>query len=122
VLDRRLNTEAKVWEMRDIDPLPFWNRGRAIVIGDAAHAMTPMQGQGANLSIEDGESFRLLRNIDSDSVSAALAKIDSLRRPRATNILLSTRKLTTESTAEERAANMDYIAGYNGILSEIQKQ
>ncbi|KAK7224514.1 hypothetical protein V2G26_012517 [Clonostachys chloroleuca] len=52
--------EVKVWELRDLEPLPTWTRGRTIIIGDAAHAMTPMQGQGANMGIEDAESLRLL--------------------------------------------------------------
>ena len=49
--------------MEDLDPIPFWNKGRTILIGDAAHAMTLMQGQGANMAIEDAESFRLLNGV-----------------------------------------------------------
>jgi len=32
---------------------PFWGRGRVLLLGDAAHAMTPNQGQGAAMAIED---------------------------------------------------------------------
>lgn len=39
-------TDVKVWELQDLEPLSTWSRGWAILIGDAAHAMTPMQGQG----------------------------------------------------------------------------
>ena len=34
-------------------PAPLWGRDRTILIGDAAHAMTPNLGQGAGMSIED---------------------------------------------------------------------
>jgi 2-polyprenyl-6-methoxyphenol hydroxylase-like FAD-dependent oxidoreductase len=34
-------------------PGPVWGRGRTVLIGDAAHAMTPNQGQGAAMAIED---------------------------------------------------------------------
>jgi salicylate hydroxylase len=37
----------------DRDPLPTWSRGRLTLLGDAAHAMLPHLGQGANQSIED---------------------------------------------------------------------
>jgi salicylate hydroxylase len=28
-----------LWQLRDIDPLPTWTRGRVLLIGDASHAM-----------------------------------------------------------------------------------
>lgn len=34
-------------------PAPVWGRDRVVLIGDAAHAMTPNLGQGAGMSIED---------------------------------------------------------------------
>lgn len=39
----------------DIEELerPVWGRNRTVLIGDAAHAMTPNQGQGASMAIED---------------------------------------------------------------------
>ncbi|MEW9551372.1 FAD-dependent monooxygenase [Nonomuraea sp. NPDC050783] len=35
------------------EPLPAYHRGRAVLVGDAAHAMTPNLGQGACQAIED---------------------------------------------------------------------
>lgn len=40
ILTRVVN-EIKMWELQDLDPLPTWCRGRAILIGDAARRCTP---------------------------------------------------------------------------------
>jgi salicylate hydroxylase len=53
----QLATEAGLWQLRDIDPLRTWYKGRAILIGDAAHAMLPTQGQGASQTVEDAEAL-----------------------------------------------------------------
>jgi FAD-dependent urate hydroxylase len=37
----------------DIEPLERWVEGRVVLLGDAAHAMTPNMGQGACQAIED---------------------------------------------------------------------
>lgn len=41
------------WALYDRKPLPYWHDGRAIIIGDAAHAMLPFMAQGAAMAIED---------------------------------------------------------------------
>lgn len=39
-------------DLNELDA-PMWGRGRVFLLGDAAHAMTPNQGQGAAMAIED---------------------------------------------------------------------
>ena len=41
------------WALFAAKPLRRWSRGRVTLLGDAAHAMLPHYGQGANQSIED---------------------------------------------------------------------
>ena len=41
------------WALFASRPLVRWSRGRVTLLGDAAHAMLPHYGQGANQSIED---------------------------------------------------------------------
>ncbi|GAB1203141.1 hypothetical protein APSETT445_001767 [Aspergillus pseudonomiae] len=114
-------TEVKVWELQDIDPLPNWNRGRTILIGDAAHAMTPMQGQGANMALEDADALRLLRpGMSRKDISAVLEQVDGVRRPRATRVLRDTRVQAKDITLEERIANLDYNCGYNGVFEALK--
>lgn len=44
---------AERWALFNRPPLHRWSQGRITLIGDAAHAMVPHHGQGANQSIED---------------------------------------------------------------------
>ena len=41
------------WALHDIEPLERWHTDRVVLMGDAAHAMVPHQGQGAGQTIED---------------------------------------------------------------------
>lgn len=53
-------------------PTQVWGRGRRVLIGDAAHAMTPNMGQGAAMGIED--ALVLADVADSGDPAAALAE------------------------------------------------
>ncbi|KAI2629941.1 FAD binding domain protein [Hypoxylon sp. NC1633] len=117
-------TEVKVWELQDIEPLDSWTTGRAILIGDAAHAMTPLQGQSANAGIEDAEAFRLLMQpgVTRDDVPAILKRIERVRKPRATAVLNNTRKTSRGVSGEERYRVMDENCTYDGIFKALENQ
>jgi 2-polyprenyl-6-methoxyphenol hydroxylase-like FAD-dependent oxidoreductase len=58
-----------------------WYRGRVMLIGDAAHASSPMMGQGGGMAVEDAYVLtECLRS--TDTVEAALDRYVSRRKPR----------------------------------------
>ncbi|KAI0899016.1 FAD binding domain protein [Annulohypoxylon nitens] len=118
----RVATEVKLWELQDMEPLDSWTKGRAILIGDAAHAMTPMQGQGANCGIEDAEAFRLLMepSVTRDDIPEILQKIERVRKPRATQVLHNTRANQRGIKGNERYRLMDSNCTYDGIYKAIE--
>jgi 2-polyprenyl-6-methoxyphenol hydroxylase-like FAD-dependent oxidoreductase len=59
--------------------MPRWHRDRVVVIGDAAHAMSPQLGQGSNLALMDARALALALHGAPD-VPAALATYQRLRR------------------------------------------
>ena len=63
------------------------SRGRAALIGDAAHAMLPFAAQGAAMAIED--AFVLADCIAGDraNIASALARYSSLRRARVARVI-----------------------------------
>jgi salicylate hydroxylase len=71
---------AERWGMFELDPLPTWHRGRAVLLGDAAHGMMPHHGQGANTTFEDAVA---LANVLGDEALSTLAqKLASYERER----------------------------------------
>jgi salicylate hydroxylase len=68
--------------------------GKAVAIGDLAHATSPQLGQGANLALLDAAVLAAcLRETESD-VTAALAAYDSHRRPQHLYYRWASRALT----------------------------
>lgn len=75
----------------DVRSLPTWRRGRVVLIGDAAHAVSPSAGQGASLALEDAMYLaKLLR--DASDVETALARFASDRKPRAERVVAEGRR------------------------------
>ncbi|MGK5742179.1 FAD-dependent oxidoreductase [Micromonospora sp. URMC 103] len=66
-------------------PLPSYRAGAVVLLGDAAHAMTPFLGQGANQAIEDAVVLASVCDPAGDVV-AALTAYDAQRRPRSQRV------------------------------------
>jgi 2-polyprenyl-6-methoxyphenol hydroxylase-like FAD-dependent oxidoreductase len=89
-------------------PLPAYHRGAVAVLGDAAHAMTPHLGQGANQAMEDGVTLAALLGAAKDSaeVVRALAQYTALRAPRGTDMVRRSHRVgaLTQSTSRPKEA------------------
>ena len=72
------------WALHDLAPLTSWHTDRVVLIGDAAHAMMPHQGQGANQTIEDAIVLAdCLADADTaDDLASALQRYEDRRRNR----------------------------------------
>ena len=57
--------------------------GRALLIGDAAHAIVPFHGQGMNCGFEDAVELADLLAAGSDDMAQAFAEFERRRRPNA---------------------------------------
>ena len=82
------------WAMWDSQPAPYFNKGRVAMIGDAAHATTPYQGQGAGQAIEDALVLEtLLSKVGkTEELPNAFAAYDQARRPRSQKTVSTSRE------------------------------
>ncbi|MEV6208853.1 FAD-dependent monooxygenase [Kitasatospora sp. NPDC051914] len=78
-----------VWELAD--PLPALHHGRVALLGDAAHAMTPFQGQGACQAVED--AVVLAHALAGADVTDALAAYTAARQARTTTVATRSRQV-----------------------------
>jgi 2-polyprenyl-6-methoxyphenol hydroxylase-like FAD-dependent oxidoreductase len=102
---RRLTNKADplLDQIRDIDellvasyrdvviPVPY--RGRAVLLGDAAHAMSPQLGQGVNLALCDAAGLAQAL-AESEDPAVALPRYAALRRTHTAFYQIASRWLT----------------------------
>lgn len=101
---RGKDSDLKVYNIMFREPLSTFVRGRAVLIGDAAHLMLPTHGQGASQAIEDAAALGVLFSPTADSTSPTttssapvekrLDQFNTLRRPRASATQLLSNKMT----------------------------
>ena len=68
-----------------LPPLTRWSKDRVVLLGDAAHAMLPHHGQGANQTIEDAAVLADCLH-RTDDIPAALAAYERRRRGRTRQV------------------------------------
>jgi 2-polyprenyl-6-methoxyphenol hydroxylase-like FAD-dependent oxidoreductase len=85
--DRILRTD-----ICDRRPITRWHEGRVVLIGDAAHPMTPNHGQGAGQAIEDAVVLDQCLATEA-SLENALLRYEHRRVARANAIVLASRRV-----------------------------
>lgn len=78
----RAATRWTAWPLIEVAGDASWRKGRLVLIGDAAHAMTPHAAQGAGMAIEDAWMLAARVADAGGDLASALARFEAERRPR----------------------------------------
>ena len=76
----------------EMPSLPAWHKGRAVLIGDAAHAMATSAGQGASQALEDTIALAKLLRDEPGPMQNAFPAFEEQRRQRAEKVSAISRR------------------------------
>ncbi|MCF1503240.1 FAD-dependent monooxygenase [Afifella sp. H1R] len=74
------------WPLQTVDPSLAWTKGRAVLLGDAAHAMLPTAAQGGAMGIEDAATLSAELAGDG-ALSGKLARYELSRKTRVRKVV-----------------------------------
>ncbi|MBV2351135.1 FAD-dependent oxidoreductase [Synechococcus sp. HK05] len=85
-----------------------WHTPGLLLLGDAAHPMSPVRAQGINMALRDGvvAGQRLSRAGSAEELDAAAAQVEQQRRPEI-------RRMQALQSAEARQG---HLVGHNAVL------
>jgi 3-hydroxybenzoate 6-monooxygenase len=91
-LVERANTWQR-WATADRDPTTEWGKGRATLLGDAAHPPLQYMAQGACMALEDAVTLRETLRVCDRDIEKAFRMYETIRIPRTARIQLSAREM-----------------------------
>lgn len=107
--------------VRDVSIPQQWSEGPVVIVGDAAHAMTPHMGQGANMGLEDvcelvhsivpflEQSLNDKDNTSTVDLETALDSYCQSRLPRVAEVQERSRQNTLQSnTYDKQTASIPF--------------
>jgi 2-polyprenyl-6-methoxyphenol hydroxylase-like FAD-dependent oxidoreductase len=93
----------RAYPVFDMAHLPNWHDDRVVLLGDAAHAVSPHAGQGASMAIEDTVVLAACLPAE-PSPARAFAAYQELRRRRIEHIVRVSRRNGSQKRATGRIA------------------
>jgi salicylate hydroxylase len=88
---RYVSTDERNWVLHDRDPVTNWTKGRATLLGDAAHPTLQYLAQGACMAIEDAVVLAAEVSRHGDDFNAAFLAYQGRRMNRTARVVLSAR-------------------------------
>jgi 2-polyprenyl-6-methoxyphenol hydroxylase-like FAD-dependent oxidoreductase len=98
-----VNDVPRSYPVFDMQHLPHWHDDRVVLLGDAAHAVSPHAGQGASMAIEDAVVLATCLS-GRASPAQAFADYQRLRRKRVEHIVRMSRRNGSQKRATGRLA------------------
>jgi 2-polyprenyl-6-methoxyphenol hydroxylase-like FAD-dependent oxidoreductase len=95
------------YPMVDRDVLPWWGRGRATLLGDAAHPMYPVGANGGSQAIVDARV--LADELARDGVDG-LQSYEDIRRPETADVVAANREMHATG-ATQRPEDLVKVTG-----------
>ena len=86
-------TSWKRWATADRDPVERWGRGRATLLGDAAHPMLQYMAQGAAMALEDAVTLREAIRASGLDLEAGFRLYEAKRIVRTARVVYSSREM-----------------------------
>lgn len=85
------SAQRMLWgRIHDLPDLKTWSKGRVVLIGDAAHAISPHAGQGVSLALED--ALCLAKSLRDKGFAEAFTAYQAARQPRVEKLIAEARK------------------------------
>jgi len=91
------------WAISDRDPVRRWSKGRATLLGDAAHPTLQSYAQGACMAIEDAVVLAELIALADSDYDKAFQRYQALRVARTARVTLESRSIWEIYHAEDLA-------------------
>lgn len=116
--------DIKMWRLYLHKEYPYWSKGCATLLGDAAHPMVPDQSQGACMAIEDAGALGIVFSSKYNhlNVEEKLKLYEKTRKARATRVQQASARARTDlserigwSSSSDRPGKLtiEEICGYN---------
>lgn len=108
------------WAILEREPLLRWSHGRVVLLGDAAHPMTPYMAQGAATSIEDAAILaRCLHAVKGEDIEGAFKRYETHRKPR-TSVVQAISSANTWMR-DERGGDTSWLYGYDAWNANLDQ-
>jgi len=82
----------RCWSLYKMPPLDRWSKGRATLLGDAAHPLLPFLAQGAVLALEDAVTLAAALADRQSTIETSLQNYEQARRQRARRVVEASRR------------------------------
>jgi salicylate hydroxylase/6-hydroxynicotinate 3-monooxygenase len=107
------------WAILEREPLPRWGQGRVVLLGDAAHPMTPYMAQGGATAIEDAAVLaRCIAEAGGADMERAFRRYEAHRKPRTSVI----QAISSANTwMREGASDTAWLYGYDAWHADLDK-